>query len=81
MPLPSVVRVLCAERGGTAELQDEKGTRKVDLATGAFTESPPVPWHDVANAGETTLQFLIVEKKYEPAPHVSQALCPTRTSQ
>lgn len=67
--------------GGKAELQDEKGSRKVDLATGAFVELPPVPWHDLANIGETTLQFLIIEKKYEPAAHVSQTVCPNRTSQ
>src|SRR6516162_5434903 len=67
--------------GGKAEVKDDKGTRKADLATGSFIESPPVPWHDLANIGETTLQFLIIEKKYEPAAHVSQTVCPTRTSQ
>jgi quercetin dioxygenase-like cupin family protein len=67
--------------GGKAEIQDEKGTRKVDVATGAFVDSPPVPWHELANVGETTLQFLIVEKKYQTAPRVSQTVCPKRTSQ
>ena len=67
--------------GGKAEVQDEKGKRKVDVATGAVVDSPPVPWHELANVGETTLQFLIVEKKYQTTPHVSQTECPKRTSQ
>jgi quercetin dioxygenase-like cupin family protein len=67
--------------GGKAEVQDEKGTRKVDIATGTFADSPPVSWHEVANVGETTLQFLVVEKKYQTAPSVSQTVCPKRTSQ
>jgi hypothetical protein len=49
-----------------------KGTRKLDLATGAFAESPPVPRHDFANIGETALQSLIVEKKYQTV------VCPSR---
>jgi len=44
--------------GGKEEVQDEKGTRTVDIATGTFGDSPPVPWHEVTNVGETTLQFL-----------------------
>jgi quercetin dioxygenase-like cupin family protein len=67
--------------GGKGEVQDEKGIRKLELATGSFAESPPVPWHEFANIGETTLQFLIVEKKYQTAPLVSQTVCPKRTSQ
>jgi quercetin dioxygenase-like cupin family protein len=67
--------------GGKAEVQDEKGTRKVDVTTGTVVDSPPVPWHELANVGETTLQFLIVEKKYQTSPHVSQTVCPKRTSQ
>jgi quercetin dioxygenase-like cupin family protein len=66
--------------GGKAELQDEKGTRRLDLGTGTFADRPPTAWHEVANVGETTLQFLIVEKKYQPAPRVSQSVCPKRRS-
>ena len=62
--------------GGQGEVQDDKGTRKIDLATGAFSVSPPIPWHVFTNIGQTTLQFLIVEKKYEPVTAVSQATCP-----
>jgi quercetin dioxygenase-like cupin family protein len=67
--------------GGKAEVQDDKGTRKVDIATGTFADVPPLPWHEVANAGETTLQFLVIEKKYQTGSPASQAACPKRTSQ
>jgi beta-alanine degradation protein BauB len=67
--------------GGKARVQDTKGVRTVDLATGAFTESPPIEWHEVSNVGDTTLQFLVVEKKYETAPPVSRMVCPERTPQ
>ncbi len=67
--------------GGKAEVQDERGTRRLDLGTGTFADRPPLAWHEVANVGETTLQFLVVEKKYQPAPVVSQSVCPKRTSQ
>jgi len=40
--------------------------------------APPVPWHEVTNIGNTTLQFLNVEKKYRPAPSVSQTVCPSK---
>jgi hypothetical protein len=67
--------------GGKAELRDEEGARKVDLATGVLADSPPVPRHELANVGETTLQFLVVEKKYQTARPVSQIACPKRASQ
>ena len=66
--------------GGQGQVQDEKGTRKVNFVTGALADVPPVPWHELANTGDTTLQFLIVEKKYQTAPAVSQAACPKATS-
>ena len=62
--------------GGQVQVQDEKGTRKIDIVTGAFVESPPIPWHEGTNIGQTTLQVLVVEKKYEAALPVSQAVCP-----
>ena len=63
--------------GGKGQLQDEKGTRQVEPQTGSYVDVPPVPWHVLTNTGDTTLQFLIVEKKYQPAPHVSETACPT----
>ena len=45
-------------------MQDEKGTRKIDIVTGAFVDAPPTPWHEFTNIGETMVQVLLVEKKY-----------------
>src|SRR5215475_4283230 len=35
--------------GGKAQLQDEKGTRQVELSTGSHGDVPPVPWHELTN--------------------------------
>jgi quercetin dioxygenase-like cupin family protein len=65
--------------GGQAQVQDEKGTRKIDVIAGAFVDVPPIPWHEFANVGDTTIQFVIVERKYQVAPPVSQTACPKGT--
>jgi quercetin dioxygenase-like cupin family protein len=62
--------------GGQAQVQDDKGTRKIDVVAGAFTNVPPIPWHELTNVGETTLQYVVVEKKYEAPPSVDQSSCP-----
>ena len=54
--------------GGKAKVQDDKGTREGQPKTGGFSNNPPNPWHEVANIGDTTLSFLVIEKKYEPPP-------------
>ena len=54
--------------GGKAQIQDEKGTRQVEVRTDALLNSPPVPWHELTNTGESTLRFLVIERKYEPVP-------------
>jgi len=64
--------------GGQAEVQDDKGKRKVDVVPGAFADVPPIPWHEFSNIGATTLQYLVVEKKYQPAPVTNRAACPPR---
>ena len=64
--------------GGKAQVRDEKGTREVEIRSGSHVDAPPVPWHEVTNIGNTTLQFLNVEKKYRPAPSVSQTVCPSK---
>jgi quercetin dioxygenase-like cupin family protein len=66
--------------GGQGRVQDEKGTRKVDVVTGTLADIPPIPWHEFANVGGTTVQFLNVEKKYQPASPVSKTVCPKGTS-
>jgi quercetin dioxygenase-like cupin family protein len=65
-----------AVSGGQATVQDAKGTRKVEIVPGTFTNSPPVPWHVFSNVGESTIQFLLVEKKYQTGPAVDTAACP-----
>src|SRR5262249_6007858 len=58
----------CEKLFEDAQLQDEKGTRQVELSTGSHGDVPPVPWHELTNIGDTTLQFLIIEKKYQAGP-------------
>ena len=54
--------------GGKTKVQDDKGTREGQPKTGGFSDNPPNPWHEVTNAGDTTLSFFVIEKKYEPVP-------------
>ena len=65
--------------GGQGQVQDEKGIRKIDIVTGALLTAPPTPWHEFENVGNTTIQFVVVEKKYQVAPPVSQTACPKGT--
>ena len=65
--------------GGQGQIQDEKGIRKIDVVSGALLDVPPTPWHEFANVGDTTIQFVVVEKKYQVVPPVSQAACPKET--
>jgi quercetin dioxygenase-like cupin family protein len=53
--------------GGKAKIDDDKGVREVEVKTGALVESPAIV-HELTNVGTTTLQYLVVEKKYSPAP-------------
>jgi quercetin dioxygenase-like cupin family protein len=64
--------------GGKAQVQDEKGTREVELRTGSYVDVPSTPWHEVTNIGDTMLQFLIVEKKYQATSPVNHSVCPSR---
>jgi quercetin dioxygenase-like cupin family protein len=54
--------------GGKAKVEDERGTRKVEPRTGTFNVNSPVSWHEFTNTGDTTISYVIVEKKYEPVP-------------
>jgi hypothetical protein len=31
----------------------------------AYALNKPVPWHEVANTGDTTARFLVIEMKYQ----------------
>lgn len=66
--------------GGKALLLDERGTRQIEVPTGSYLElPPPVPRFEMINTGDTTLQFLNIEKKYQAEPSQNQTMCPNRT--
>ena len=65
--------------GGQGQVQDEKGIRKINVTAGALLDVPPTPWHEFANVGDTTIQFVVVEKKYQAVTPVSQTACPKET--
>jgi len=64
--------------GGQGQVQDAKGIRKVEVATGALLDSQPTAWHEFSNVGDTMIQFVVVEKKYQAGPTVDQSSCPKR---
>ena len=49
--------------GGRMRITDGKGTREAEIATGSSFSSAGVPWHEVVNIGDTTVQYLIVEPR------------------
>src|SRR3981189_2862204 len=54
--------------GGQGQVQDEKGIRKIDVVSGALLDVPPTPWHEFTNVGNTTIQFVVVEKNIRLSP-------------
>lgn len=59
--------------GGRSRLEDARGTRAFEPATGSLTNSAPLVWHEMTNTGDTTLSYLLIERKYEPVPAAEQA--------
>ena len=49
--------------GGRVQMKDESGVRVVDLPTGSSFSSEGTPWHEILNIGDTTVVYLIVERK------------------
>jgi mannose-6-phosphate isomerase-like protein (cupin superfamily) len=49
--------------GGRMRIEDAGGLREVDLSAGSSFVSDGVPWHSVFNVGQTTVTYLIVERK------------------
>ncbi len=60
--------------GGRAQIQDEKGTRQIEVRADTYTNIQPIPWHELTNTGDTTLRYLVVERKYEPVPGAGQSV-------
>lgn len=55
--------------GGKGEVTDAKSTRPSSPKTDGYAAVPPIPWHEFKNTGDTTIRFLLVEKKYQPVPN------------
>jgi len=55
--------------GGKFTVEDDKGKREVEQATGQSGASPPTPGHIITNTGNNMFSVLLVEKKYEPVQH------------
>jgi beta-alanine degradation protein BauB len=53
--------------GGKNEVRDSRGTRQRESKAGDMGSNAPIPWHEFKNIGDTTISYLIIEKKYEPA--------------
>jgi len=64
--------------GGRAQVQDEKGIRSADIVSGTSRDIPAIAWHQFTNTGDTTIEYILVEKKYEPPPAADQSSCPKR---
>jgi hypothetical protein len=54
--------------GGKGRIQDGKGVREFEAHADTHTNNSPLPWHELTNTGDTTLRYLIIERKYEPVP-------------
>ena len=59
--------------GGEWQIKDDTGTRQIEPRTGSHTNNPPLQWQELTNVGDTTLGYLVIERKYEPVPAVEQA--------
>ena len=51
--------------GGKLNTESASGTREAEVGTDAYALNKPVPWHEVANTGDTTARFLVIEMKYQ----------------
>lgn len=57
--------------GGRVRITDGNGVRELDLTTGSSYTSEGVLWHEVVNIGNTTIKYLIVEKKERASQNAS----------
>lgn len=51
--------------GGHGTVTDSNGVREFDVKTDQSRPAKPVVWHEMLNTGDSTLRYLIVEKKYQ----------------
>lgn len=64
----------CSLSEGKGQVEDAKDKRLVDFHADKCTNSVPIPWHELTNVGDTTLNFLVIERKYEPVEGVTQTM-------
>jgi len=58
---------------GKSRLEDAEGTRELEAGMGSYTNNPPLLWRELTNVGDTTLSYLVIERKYEPVAKVEQS--------
>lgn len=51
--------------GGHGKVTDSNGVREFEVKTDQSRPAKPVEWHEMLNTGDSTLRYLIVEKKYQ----------------
>ena len=51
--------------GGHGIVTDASGTREFEVKTDQYRAGKPVEWHEAVNTGDTTMRYLIVEKRYQ----------------
>ena len=49
--------------GGTMEVLDQNGTRRVHIAAGSYFSSEGIDWHEGLNVGDTVVQYLMIEPR------------------
>lgn len=50
--------------GGIMTAVSETGTTTRETVAGQLAASPPIPWHEATNVGQTRIRYLIIEQKY-----------------
>jgi quercetin dioxygenase-like cupin family protein len=50
-----------AVSGGVMQVTADDGVRTVEIASGSYFTSGGIPWHEVVNVGDTTVQYLMIE--------------------
>jgi quercetin dioxygenase-like cupin family protein len=61
--------------GGKGQVRDARGTRQGESKTGEMGSNAPISWHEYSNIGDTTISYLIIEKKYEPPQDAGSDAC------
>ena len=54
--------------GGSGEITTAGGKRVSETRADQLSDSPAVEWHALKNVGQTTLRYLVIEKKYPAKP-------------